>query len=179
MKCASCRKNAVTKLEVTLIPLCRDCYCKIIEKRIRKTIRTKKLLKDNEKITLEINGTSASGLLLSFFDEFKKNKQLKIKVRLKNKNASSQIKKFGFEKTKRPYGKTISPVLMDDIVIAFIKEVFENKLKTDKKGYVLEKVEKEQAQKYCKYKKIFYKDEDKKNSASLFIDEIKKRRAFN
>jgi len=180
MKCRFCGLKSETLLEVTMIPLCSACYCRIIEKRIRKTIRTKKLFSKQGKITLCIDGSSGSGLLLSFFSGLIWAKNMKIKVKIPNRSALRQAKPFKFEITGKKYGAEVKPLLMDCIVHSFVEGLFNGRINPGKKNSILEKVEKQQAQKYCTFKKIFYRDIAEKDAVSEFIKNIKKRRSsFN
>ena len=52
MKCQKCSKQATIILNHSPSPLCKNCFLKQIEKRVRKEIRTKKLFSKDDKILI-------------------------------------------------------------------------------------------------------------------------------
>ena len=61
MRCAHCKREAECKLE-HMKPYCRHCFCELIEKRVRKELRTAGNLKANETIMLIDDGSKESAV---------------------------------------------------------------------------------------------------------------------
>jgi len=61
MLCQKCKKaNGEIKLPYLSLKLCKACFCKLIEKRVKKEIRSKKLINEKEKILLLDNNSKES-----------------------------------------------------------------------------------------------------------------------
>jgi len=100
MKCAVCRKKSSVKLEY-MPALCKECFCKIIEKRIRKHVRINKIFSKNDRIY--VKGPLCRYLVKSII------KDLPVKYTNKNPN------------------KIVLPYTADDACVDFLKSVFSNK----------------------------------------------------
>ena len=63
-KCSRCNRNSVIELKYLGESLCRRCFVKLFDKRVRKTIRVNKLLKHNDKIGVAVSGGKDSATAL-------------------------------------------------------------------------------------------------------------------
>jgi len=58
MLCQKCKKtNGKIKLPYLGLMLCEGCFCKLIERRVKKEIRSKKLINEKEKVLLLDNSS--------------------------------------------------------------------------------------------------------------------------
>ena len=56
MTCKKCNLNPVIKLPNSNISLCKKCFLRYFERKVRKTIRVYKLIKKNDTIGIALSG---------------------------------------------------------------------------------------------------------------------------
>ncbi|MBI2148848.1 TIGR00269 family protein [Candidatus Woesearchaeota archaeon] len=64
MVCKNCREKPVIKLTNSNISLCKNCYIKYFEKKVKKTISDYKLIEKNDNIAIACSGGKDSTVLL-------------------------------------------------------------------------------------------------------------------
>jgi len=74
MKCA-CGKEAVYERKYEGTSLCRQCFLKSIEKKVKRTIRKDKLISPGDKIAVALSGGKDSFLALHIMNEITKNRK--------------------------------------------------------------------------------------------------------
>lgn len=135
MKCIKCSRKSQSNFR-HIGPLCRECFLKVIEKRLRKDIRASKAIQKNDKILL-INNESkeyyvGEFLLKSII------KQLPVKIDIK-KSKSLEIP----QNISKKYGKIIIPWSLDDEAEEFLNEVVgKNKIKAKNQNKNKKKIKK-------------------------------------
>ncbi len=139
MTCSICGKKG--KLEYKKEKLCDGCFCRIIEKRIRKNARINKLFSKGDKILVQ--GDLAELVLKDII------KGLPVKI-FKRKAVNKEFIK------KNKIDKIVVNWTMDDEIINFLKNFFDGKKeKKDKKVVKLLKVvSDEDLKNFSKIKKI-------------------------
>ncbi|UCD03935.1 MAG: TIGR00269 family protein [Candidatus Woesearchaeota archaeon] len=79
MKCQVCNKQeAKIKLDHLGKTVCKNCFARSIERRIRRTIRDYNLLKDKDKILVAVSGGKDSSLTLTYLVNYYKYKPGKV-----------------------------------------------------------------------------------------------------
>jgi len=116
MKCVKCGK--LGKIKVQNLTACESCFLKIIEKRARKEIRLKKLIRKNDNILI-INDGSAEYFVSEYLLK-KIIKDLPIKITTKK-----QKYELG-DSVSGAYNKIIVPWNADKEDEYFLKSIFEN-----------------------------------------------------
>ena len=116
MKCVKCGK--LGKVKVQNLIACENCFLKIIEKRVRKEIRLKKLIRKNDRILI-INDSTAEYFVSEYLLE-NIIKDLPVKITL-----SKQNYKLG-DVISGEYDKIIVPWNADKEDEYFLKNIFEN-----------------------------------------------------
>ncbi len=71
-KCVRCNRKARIELRYSGGFLCDDCFTEFFEKRVRKTIRTNRLLKATDKMAVALSGGSDSATALYLLNEIGK-----------------------------------------------------------------------------------------------------------
>jgi tRNA(Ile)-lysidine synthase TilS/MesJ len=166
MGCIKCSKKAeITNLK-HIGPACRSCFLKIIEKRVRKGLRTKKLIKKNDRILLIDNGSKEAKagefLLKSII------KDLPVKIDAKKAKKISSTKK---------YDKIIMPWSLDDEAEQFLSMVFNKKkhAKYAKKAVkLLKSLSEEEIEQFAKIKRFKYKKKQRSKTKQM-LDKLEKR----
>ncbi len=116
-KCVKCGKPA--SVVVQNLYACKDCFLKIIEKRVRKEIRVNKLIKKNDKILI-IDNSSPEFLVGEYL----------LKKIIKGLPAEISVKKSPYTIGKEfngSFNKIIIPWNADMEDEYFLKSIFENK----------------------------------------------------
>jgi len=125
MLCQKCKKaRAEVKLPYLGLGLCKGCFCKLIEKRVKKEIRSKKLINEKEKILLLDNNSKEAKISEHIIRVAYNNRVdlLKVKVNaLKIGFLSKEVKK-AIEKNK--IKQVIIPWNLDDEIIYFTENMF-------------------------------------------------------
>ncbi|HOD89871.1 MAG TPA: tRNA lysidine(34) synthetase TilS [archaeon] len=80
IKCDKCQKPAIIYLAYGKHNYCKEHFNEFFEKRLKKTIRTYKLIRPNEKIGIAVSGGKDSMVLLYLLNKFYKNTNVKISV---------------------------------------------------------------------------------------------------
>lgn len=75
MACKKCLSSPVIKLTNSNISLCRSCFVRYFEKKVLKTIRTYKLIEDNDHIGVAVSGGKDSTTLLYLLHKVTKNRK--------------------------------------------------------------------------------------------------------
>jgi len=105
-KCKKCPKPAKTGLK-HLGPLCTSCFCKVIEKRVRKTMRENSWIKHNDEVFIVDNGTVTFAVTKYLLERISKDLPMEINI------------------VKEPCeGKVIIPWSLDDEVTGKLQELF-------------------------------------------------------
>ncbi len=79
MDCVNCKStNAKIKLDYLGKTVCNSCFCKIIERRISKTIRTNKLISKKDKILVALSAGKDSALTLNYLARYAKPRNIKV-----------------------------------------------------------------------------------------------------
>jgi tRNA(Ile)-lysidine synthase TilS/MesJ len=163
MKCIKCRGKAGISLR-HIGSVCRTCFLEIIEKRVRKEFRTKKLIKKNDRILMIDNGSK----------EFAVGEYLLNNI-IKNLPAKIEIKKSS--KSTKKYDKIIIPWSLDDECEEFLNMVFNKKKqpKFSKKAIkLLMNVSDEEIGLFAKIKGFKHKKR-KKSKIKQMLDLLEKR----
>ncbi|MBU3941425.1 MAG: hypothetical protein KKF74_00770 [Nanoarchaeota archaeon] len=125
MLCQKCKKaRAEIKLPYLGLRLCRGCFCKLIEKRVKKEIRSKKLINEKEKILLLDNNSKEAKISEHIIRAAYNNRVdlLKVKVNaLKIGHLSEKTKEI-IKKNK--IKQVIIPWNLDDEIIYFTENLF-------------------------------------------------------
>jgi len=169
MVCFRCGKNSRISLK-HIGNMCNGCFLKIIEKRVRKDIRTKKLIRKNDRI-LMINNSSkeffVSGFLLR-----------KIIKELPASIAIRKSKKLNIgQAIAKKYDKIIVPWSLDDETEGFLGYLFnkEKQQKFSKKTIkLLKNVSEEEIALFAKIKKFRYR-QGKKSKIKKMLDMLEQR----
>ncbi|MBD3203566.1 hypothetical protein GF327_04680 [Candidatus Woesearchaeota archaeon] len=173
MKCIKCSNKADYKIGTN--PFCSQCFLLIIEKRVRKELRKKKLIKKNDKI-----------LVLDDDSHKSKNTIILLESILKDLPCSIKIKRTNYfltQKIKTDCNKIIIPWNLDDECEYFFKCLFNKKnpefighfLFNGKKHIklLIDVTEKESIT-FAKIKSIDFKKSNKKSMVNNFLDKISK-----
>jgi hypothetical protein len=148
MKCYLCKRKAQIRQQKGR-DICNECFCKLIEKRVRKYSRINKLFKKGDKISIE-------GDVNKYF----------IKSMLKDLPIKTVSKK----------GKGVKNVVeqtMDDETNGFVKSLFLNKkFKKNKDIKLLRVLTDKEAGIFAKIKKLKFKANKKDRNVQKFLDKI-------
>ena len=128
MKCQVCNKqNAEIKLEHLGKTVCKNCFSRSFERRIRRTIRDHKLLNDNDKILVAVSGGKDSCLTLTYLANYYRYKPGKIfAVYVDRGDAHSVKQALAGEKLSKKLGvpfHTVSFRELFDIGITDIRKI--------------------------------------------------------
>lgn len=151
MKCIHCSSTA--KLKFTDKNLCNRCFCKVIEKRVRKYLRLNKLITKGDKVYID------SDVCKYFIDK---------------------IISFPIEivKDKKKADKVVIPWTLDHEGLSFLGKFFEKEFGMEKenKKYVklFKTIDEKSLFEFCRIKKIKYK-KIKDNELSKELDKLSKK----
>ena len=172
MKCVKCKKNAT--IHLPNLHTCEKCFQRIIEKRVRKEIRIKSLIKKNDKILLIDDNSAESKVSFYLLKQIIKGLPVTIKVRKMKYTLGQEVK--GFD-------KVIIPWNTDKEGDYFLSNVFENKkmnylghYRIKKTTYVklLLHVLREEAEIFAKIKNFQHKNFYEKTIASEMLGKLEK-----
>ncbi|MEK6916373.1 MAG: hypothetical protein AABW92_01390 [Nanoarchaeota archaeon] len=173
MKCVKCGKPAA--VSVQNLESCDSCFQKIIEKRVRKEIRTNNLIDKDDKILILDNGSAESQLSSYLLKRIIKDLPVKI-----------TIKKLDYTHGKAlsgDFNKIIVPWNADLEDEYFLSCIFQNKeieflghYKIDNKTYVklFLPVLSSEVEVFAKIKKLDFKKNTKKSITQDMMDKLEK-----
>ena len=125
MLCQKCKKaSAEIKLPYLGLRLCKTCFCKLIEKRVKKEIRSKKLINEKEKILL-LDNNSKEAIISEHIIRVAYNSRvdlLKVKINELKIGFLSKEVKVSIKKNK--IKQVIIPWNLDDEIIYFTENLF-------------------------------------------------------
>lgn len=172
MECIKCNQKSSISMK-HLGDLCKPCFVKVVEKRVRKELRTKNPLKKNNKIVIINNNSKESAVSEYLLKKIIKDLPVDITLKKSTKlNLSS--------KTLKKYNKIIIPWSLEDEISEFIESLF-NKTsitKFSKKSIKLLKVlSEEEIAMYAKIKKLEYNKQikRKKSKVKIMLDNLENR----
>jgi hypothetical protein len=160
MKCIKCKKTA--NLKVQNEHVCRSCFLKIIEKRVRRDLRISKLIKKNDRILLIDNNSAAAKASIYLFRKI----TAALPAIIKEKKTRYDI---GQEITGK-FTKIIIPWTADDEDEYLLLTIFENKklnylgnFRKKEKVYIklLLSVSESEAEMFCTILNFEYKKQKK------------------
>ena len=159
--CEICNKNKkLESLSFMTQKLCKTCYSRIIEKRIRKNIRTKKLINPHEKICIIDDGSINSKIIIYMMKIMKEKMPIEISIlRLKKKNESlSWVEKLKFMK----YDRILYPINSDNYSENFLNSFFGKNYKPIKKNtkevFILDNISGKECFYFAKFKGLISDD---------------------
>jgi hypothetical protein len=167
MKCTKCSRQARASFR-QIGNLCENHFIELIEKRVRKQLRTGKIIKKNDRI-LFINNESKEyyagyHLLKSII------KGLPVKIEIKKSKSLNP-------KPAKKYDKVIVPWSLDDEAEEFINLLFNKKKpkKFSKKSVkLLHNVSEEEIELFAKIKRFKYR-KTKKSKIKQMLDKLENR----
>ncbi|MBW2980918.1 hypothetical protein KY360_05875 [Candidatus Woesearchaeota archaeon] len=155
MRCIKCKRRKHLINLASLKSICRDCFCKIIEKRIRKRIRLNKLFRKGDRILTEDK--------LSFYLIKKIIKDLPVKMFLK-KPASAKV------------NKTVIKYTLDDKLSDFLENIlFGKKPKKPKQISILDVITDNEAVLFAKINNIRFKPNKKHKDIVTLLGRLEKK----
>jgi len=113
MKCLKCKK----KQRIRGFDFCRNCFIKVIDRRVRKELKISKAIKKGDNLLIIDDGTCSAKLNILLIKKIA-GKIAKIKVKKQSFNIN---KKINFK------GKIIAPWNLDDEIRLFMKSFLNNK----------------------------------------------------
>lgn len=153
MRCVKCKRRKKLISLASLEPLCKDCFCKVIEKRIRKKIRLNKLFKKGDRILIEDE--------LSFFLVKKIIKDLPVKLFLRKSNKAN---------------KKVIKWTLDDKLLVFLKNIFfGKKFKKREQISILDVITDNEAIMFSKINKIKFKPNIKDKNIANMLERLEKK----
>lgn len=169
MECFRCRKKARINLK-HLGRLCNNCFLKLIEKRVRKELRTKKLIKKDDRI-LFIDDNSKE-FFVCYFLLKSIIKELPVKIETKKTKKLNLSSNF----TKK-YDKIIIPWNLEDEAEGFLELVFNKKKQprfSKKAIKLLKNLSEEEIKAFARIKGFSYKTKPKSRIKKM-LDELEQR----
>ncbi len=164
MNCIKCTGKAeITSLK-HIGPACKGCFLKIIEKRVRKDMRTNQLIKKNDKILILDNESKESVVGRFLLKSIIKDLPVKISI---SKSKKSNAK----------YNKIIVPWSLDDEAEKFLDTIFSKKkpAKHSKNEIMLLKnLSEEEIETFAKIKRFKYRKKQRSKTKKM-LDSLEKR----
>ena len=90
MKCVKCKNKA--EIKVQNLEVCSSCFLKIIQKRVRKEIRLKRLIRENDSILVIDDGSAESQVSLYLLKSIVKNMPVSISTRKESYRLGDEIR---------------------------------------------------------------------------------------
>jgi len=167
MACIKCKKTKNEHIKHLGGSLCPSCFSKIIEKRVRKSLRENNWIKPKDSVIAIDNETIKAKTGIHILKTIFKNTPLKINIKKGNIPLPS--------KTVKKRSKIVIPWTADDEIEQFLDALFNNQ-KISKNKYIklLINISDEELQLYAKANKIKGKKE-KKSFLGKNLDELEKR----
>lgn len=167
MACIKCKKLKNANIKHLGGSLCLSCFNKIIEKRVRKTLREKNWINPKDCIIAIDNGTIKAKTGIYILESIFKKTPLRLEI--KKQSVDSPVK------TAKKQCKLMIPWTADDEVEEFLEAVFNNKkIPRTKKIKLLVNVSGEEVEVYAKANKIKGK-KSKKSVLGKKLDKLEKR----
>ncbi len=191
MLCQKCnRAKAEIKLPYLGLRLCKACFCKLIERRVKKEIRSKNLINEKEKILL-LNNNSKEAKISEHIIRVAYNNRvdlLKVKINELEIGFLSREVKESIKKNK--IKQIIIPWNLDDEIIYFSENLFNRgdfkyigNFKQNKILYIklLRNVLESECLLFAKCRKFKFKDRPEKDKQrkdiKKMLDKINKKHA--
>ena len=125
MLCQKCnRAKAEIKLPYLSLRLCKSCFCRLIEKRVKKEIRSKELINEKEKILLLDNNSKEARISEYILNTAYNNRLNLIKVKVSKFEIGFVNKKVKEIIKKNKIKQVIIPWSLDDEIIYFTENLF-------------------------------------------------------
>lgn len=177
MTCISCNKPATVILQ-HLQPYCCSCFCRMIEKRVRKFVRVNKIFKKNDNICI-VDDCSHDFLNTQFLlKSIMKDLPVKIgilRIKLKNRRDLFNDKK-ALKLSKNKNAKIVVPWTMDDEDASFLKNVFDLKKQTKTQFIkLLIAITDEESAAFAKCRGFKVSEIKEKEEIRIFLNEIEKK----
>lgn len=93
MACKQCKTKPVIQLKNSNVKLCKNCFIRYFEKKVRKTIRVHKLVNKKDKLLVACSGGKDSTTVLYLLKKIIKDRTIKIEAFHVNTNLGSYAKK--------------------------------------------------------------------------------------
>ncbi|RLE38900.1 hypothetical protein DRJ17_02605 [Candidatus Woesearchaeota archaeon] len=154
MICRKCGKRKAT-VNISSNPYCQGCFLKVVDKRIRKTLRVDYNVKIRNTIMLLDDNSAGAIVLKNVLDNALRNYNFKVLKRI-----------------NKSYNKIVIPATLEDYVSDYLGAVFRGKgwKKNKKEIFPLRNVLDAEAEKYCMIKKLKF---SKKERDKYMLDIIK------
>jgi len=167
MKCSHCkRNNAILNLKYSGA-LCKKCFLRLIEARVRKYARLNKIFKKNDRI-----------LTIDPLSNFLVKKIIhRLPVKIHNKSVKlDNLEKIKDYTKKNKINKIIIPWTIDDECCYFLERLFLNKDKKRSKYIsLLQVMTDEEALLFAKFNKINFSPNKKNKEIKHIIDSMQKK----
>ena len=125
MLCQKCKKaKGEIKLPYLGLRLCKTCFCKLIERRVKKEIRSKNLINEKEKILLLDNNSKEARISEHILNTTYNNRLNLIKVKVNNFKLGSLGNKTKETIKDNKIKQVIIPWNLDDEIIYFTENLF-------------------------------------------------------
>lgn len=123
MICSKCKKAAIPDVKYAGLSYCRQHFLELMEKRVRKNLRTRQLIDINKNYILIDDGSSEAKLTEYFLNKIFKG-HLKLRISQKTQKNSS----------KTPAGIKILSSNLDEQALMFLDDFLKNKKTTNNSG---------------------------------------------
>ena len=191
MLCQKCKKaKGEIKLPYLGLRLCKSCFCKLIERRVKKEIRSKKLINEKEKILLLDNNSKEARISEYILNTTYNNRLNLVKVKVNNFKLGSLGNKTKETIKDNKIKQVIIPWNLDDEIIYFSENLFNkgdfkflSNFKQNKISYIklLRNVLDSECLLFAKCRKFKFKDKPKENKQrkdiKKMLDKIDKKHA--
>ena len=173
MLCQKCNKaKAEIKLPYLGLRLCKSCFCKLIERRVKKEIRSKELINEKEKILLLDNNSKEAKISEHILNTAYNNRLNMIIVKANHFKLGYLDKKTKEIIKKNKIKQVIIPWNLDNEIIYFTENLFNKgnfkflgNFKQNKISYIklLRNVLESECLLFAKCKKFKFKEKPKKD----------------
>ncbi|MBU4284460.1 MAG: hypothetical protein KJ968_05095 [Nanoarchaeota archaeon] len=191
MLCQKCnRTKAEIKLPYLGLRLCKACFCRLIEKRVKKEIRSKKLINEKEKILLLDNNSKEAKISEHIIKVAYNNRVDLLKVKINELKIGFLSKEVKGSIKKNKIKQVIIPWDLDDEIIYFTENLFKKgdfkflgHFKQNKISYIklLRNVLDSECLLFAKCRKFKFKDRPEKDKQrkdiKKMLDKIDKKHA--
>jgi len=160
MKCYLCNKKGQIKQQKGRV-ICNECFCRLIEKRVRKNARLNEIFKKGDKILVvgELNKYFTKSIV----------KGLPVELFFKAKEDKDFIK-------KEKINKVLRQETIDDNINLFLENLFLGKRMIKKHNLnLLDVITDKEAELFAKIKGLRFKANKKNKDIQLILDEMEKK----